>query len=107
MSICAEITTHYNSNLYKTPNQKILKKVIQNLKQMKLLSKDEKIIFSEVFRTKYSYVIKDKNYTKNINSILDYLKKMDIISLGRNAEFKYINMDQAITAAKLQVIKTN
>lgn len=107
MSICAEITTHYNSNLYKTPNQKILKKVIQNLKQMKLLGKDEKIIFSEVFRTKYSYVIKDKNYTKNINSILDYLKKINIISLGRNAEFKYINMDQAITAAKLQVIKTN
>lgn len=106
-SVCAEITTNYNSKLYKNSNKKIFNMVREGLSKMNIISKNEKIIFKEVFRTKYSYVIKDKNYSKNINSILNYLKKRNIISLGRNAEFKYINMDQAIQAAKQLVSKKN
>ena len=49
-----------------------------------------------VFKTKHAYVVRDKFYKEALKTSLSYINKKSIISLGRNAEFEYINMDEAI-----------
>lgn len=58
--------------------------------------------FEEVIATnytKYAYIIFDKNYSRNIKIINDYLDQQEIFRVGRFAEWKYYNMDICIQAA--------
>ncbi len=36
------------------------------------------------------------DYREKLSLALDYLNNLGIVSVGRNAEFEYINMDEAI-----------
>ena len=48
----------------------------------------------------YAYVIYDTNHRKNTDIVLNYLKSINIIPLGRFGTFEYINSDKAIELAK-------
>jgi UDP-galactopyranose mutase len=49
---------------------------------------------------KYAYVIYDLDHKKNVEIIHDYLKKSNIIPIGRFGEWEYLNMDKAILSGK-------
>jgi len=60
------------------------------------LLKRESVHFQRVYRTKHAYVVRTFDYDKKLGLVLDYLNALGIVSVGRNAEFEYINMDEAI-----------
>ena len=53
---------------------------------------------------KYAYVIYDLNHNKNVNIIHRYLRKNNIIPIGRFGEWEYYNMDKTIISGKNAVI---
>ena len=54
------------------------------------------VTFRRVHRTKQAYVVRTFDYREKLSLALDYLNNLGIVSVGRNAEFEYINMDEAI-----------
>ena len=44
------------------------------------------------------------DYLDNLSKVLEYLNGLGIISVGRNSEFEYINMDEALRRA-LEAVK--
>jgi protoporphyrinogen oxidase len=105
-SIVAEITALENSILWKIRDKEIEKRVIDDLDKLGII-KRKKICYSRVKRTKYAYVIYDKNYYRNITIVKDYLKKKGIILCGRFAEFEYLNMDACVERGKSLARKIN
>ena len=55
-------------------------------------------IFTNSF--KYAYVIYDKGHRRNTDTVLNYLRSINIEPLGRFGTFEYINSDKAIELAK-------
>ena len=49
---------------------------------------------------KYAYVIYDLDHRRNTDTVLNYLKSINIEPLGRFGTFEYINSDKAIELAK-------
>ncbi len=62
---------------------------------MKLIDRDN-VQFCKVHRTKHAYVVRSFDYRQNLTTALDYVNGLGIVSVGRNAEFEYINMDEAV-----------
>jgi protoporphyrinogen oxidase len=60
-----------------------------------------------VVRSKYAYVIYDKDYLKNVGIVKNYLEKLGIILCGRFAEFEYLNMDACIQRGRSLAEKIN
>jgi protoporphyrinogen oxidase len=44
----------------------------------------------------YAYVIYDLDHRQNVDTVLNYLKSIGIMSLGRFAEFEYLNTDGVV-----------
>ena len=97
-SIVAEITAQKKSSLWKMSDKEIEKKVIDDLDKLGLV-KRKKICYSQVKRTKYAYVVYDKEYYKNIKVVKDFIRKQGIILCGRFSEFEYLNMDECVKRA--------
>jgi protoporphyrinogen oxidase len=97
-SIVAEITALERSNTWKLSDTKIIKQVIGDLDSLGIINK-KKICFAKVKRTKYAYVIYDKNYYKNIKVVKDFIRKQGIVLCGRFSEFEYLNMDECVKRA--------
>ncbi len=57
------------------------------------------IEFKRVNRARYAYVVRTFDYRENLEKVLKYLDGLGIVSLGRNAQFEYINMDEAVRRA--------
>lgn len=97
-SVICEITFHPKSNLAKMKDKVILKNTIDGLHSRKIIDKN-KIIFKKVLRFPYAYVVYDKNYGKNTKKLYGWLKSKKIHTVGRFAEFQYLNMDACIRHA--------
>jgi protoporphyrinogen oxidase len=95
MAVSAEITTNPGDGVHELSDDEIVRRVIDGLETMDLLRRD-KVRFSRVHRTKHAYVVRTFDYNAKLRAALDYLNSLGIISVGRNAEFEYINMDEAI-----------
>ena len=65
------------------------------LETMELLRRSD-VTFTRVHRTKHAYVVRTFDFQQKLSKALDYLSSIGIVSVGRNAEFEYINMDEAI-----------
>ena len=102
-AIIVEITTRYNSKVWKAKESLLFKKIVSDLKKLNIIS-NEAIIYKKMFKFKYGYVIYDLNYQNNIKIIKNYFNKIGIKLCGRFAEFEYLNMDQCIERA-LRIIK--
>jgi protoporphyrinogen oxidase len=94
-SILAEITVKPDDPLLKTSSDEVASIVVDELDRLKILSKD-KVIFKNVFQHKYAYPILDSNYQECVERIRVFFNRMGVELVGRFAEFKYINMDDAI-----------
>ena len=100
-----EITTNFNDevyNMYKNKFKTIATKLLKDLGYID----NQKIEYFNVFKTKHAYVVRNKLYKKALKTSLSFIKSKSIISLGRNAEFEYINMDEAIRRT-FEVLKSH
>jgi protoporphyrinogen oxidase len=94
-SILAEITVKPDDPFLQKKNEEIANTVIEELDRLKILSKD-KVIYMNVFKNRYAYPILDTHYQECIGRIGTFFSEIDVEPVGRFAEFKYINMDDAI-----------
>ncbi|HVN64718.1 MAG TPA: FAD-dependent oxidoreductase [Candidatus Binataceae bacterium] len=95
MAITAEITTNPGDGIHELGDDDVLRKVVAGLETMGLLRAAD-LRFSRIHRTKHAYVVRTFDYSDKLKLALDYLNGLGIISAGRNAEFEYINMDEAV-----------
>lgn len=97
-SIQAEITCRANSREWRMSVEEILEHTISGLEKRNLL-KRESVTLTDVKRSRYSYVVYDSNYEKNVKIIRDWFPKQGIHLVGRFSYFEYINVDAAIERA--------
>jgi protoporphyrinogen oxidase len=93
--IAAEITTNPGDGIHELDDDALVDLVVDGLVDLGLMQRD-KLRFKKVERTRHAYVIRTFDYEENLKAGLDYLDSLGIISCGRNAEFAYINMDEAV-----------
>jgi protoporphyrinogen oxidase len=94
-AITAEITTNPGDGFHELDDDEIIRQVVDGLETMELLKHGE-VTFTRVHRTKHAYVVRTFDYQQKLSKALDYLSSIGIVSVGRNSEFEYINMDEAI-----------
>jgi len=97
-SIQAEITCRVSDKEWKMSDDAILEHVISGLEARKLLDR-KKVVLTDVKRSRYSYVVYDNHYQKNVNIIRDWFPKQGIHLVGRFSYFEYVNVDAAIERA--------
>jgi len=97
-SIQAEITCKISDPEWKMSDKDILNHVISGLESRNLLDR-KKVVLTDVKRSRYSYVVYDNNYQKNVAIIRDWFPKQGIHLVGRFSYFEYVNVDAAIERA--------
>ncbi|MDW8034684.1 MAG: FAD-dependent oxidoreductase, partial [Nitrososphaerota archaeon] len=101
-SILAEITVKQEDPLFHKRNEEIADMVVDELDGIKIFSKDD-VAYLRVFKIKYAYPLLDSYYQENINKIKKFFDSIGVKLIGRFAEFKYINMDDAIRNAAMHL----
>ncbi len=91
-AITVEITFPPGHTLDSEPQEKIVKRVIDDLAKLKIIKKEE-VCETDIQKIDYSYVVYDIEHEKTIKYIKDYFNTMGIHLCGRFAEFQYLNMD--------------
>jgi protoporphyrinogen oxidase len=94
-AITAEITSNPGDGVHVLTDEEISQQVIDGLETMELLRRSD-VRFIRVNRTRYAYVVRTFDYRERLGRALDYLDNLGIVSVGRNAQFEYINMDEAV-----------
>lgn len=105
-SLVIEITAKENDSTWALSDEELLEHSIQGLSGCRLLD-PKKICLKKVVRSKYAYVIYDKDYLKNIGIVKNYIEKLGIVLCGRFAEFEYLNMDACVQRAQNLAEKIN
>jgi protoporphyrinogen oxidase len=94
-SALAEITARSDDPIFYDSSEKIADIVIDELNMLGIISK-EKVSYKKVFKIRYAYPLLDSNYRGSFKKIEAFFNSIKIKLVGRFAEFKYINMDDAI-----------
>ncbi len=94
-AVAAEITTNPGDGYHERSDDELIETVIDGIEQMGLIER-ARVEFRAVYRTKHAYVVRTFDYSEKLRRALDYLDSLGITSVGRNAEFEYINMDEAV-----------
>ena len=95
VTLMAEVTFRPDSYLSTIKKDEIEKIVINDLVKLGFI-KSEDVVSVETRTEKYAYVIYDLNHRKNADVVLGYLRNMGIESVGRFAEFEYLNTDGVV-----------
>ena len=96
---CGSIYTEISYSNHKPLTPNIEKNIIKSLIKLKLL-REKNIIVKKVLNIKYAYVIYNKFWKESVPQIKNYLKKNDIISIGRYGGWEYSAMENAINYGK-------
>ncbi len=96
-----EITYRKNDQIDKMSNKEIKLKIIKDLISLKFLKKNNDIIKYDIKDFKYAYVIYDINHRTNVDKLIKYYKKNNIICSGRFGSWEYLNSDQVIKQSKI------
>ncbi|MBV9836111.1 MAG: FAD-dependent oxidoreductase [Alphaproteobacteria bacterium] len=102
-AIMAEITTNAGDGVHELSDEALYAHCIEGLTKMGMVDADA-IRFKAIHRTKFAYVVRTFDYATHLKTVLDYVSSLGIVSVGRNAEFEYINMDEAVRRS-LEVVK--
>jgi protoporphyrinogen oxidase len=94
-TLMAEVTFRPGSYFGSLSQSAVVEKVIDGL--VKLGFVDRKDVLDTAIRVEeYAYVIYDLDHRQNVDTVLNYLKSIGIMSLGRFAEFEYLNTDGVV-----------
>ncbi|MCK4730048.1 MAG: FAD-dependent oxidoreductase [Candidatus Aenigmarchaeota archaeon] len=105
-SVVAEITFNDGDNISRMKDDEIIKKVIDDLDDKKIIDKNL-VCYRKIIRLKYAYVVYDLEYEKNIIKIHKFFEGLGIDLCGRFSEYKYLNMDACIKSARDYVKNNN
>lgn len=97
-SVLAEITCDLNDAIWKTKDENIIERTVNELSQLRIINAKD-VCFTKVNRTEYAYVISDIDYNSNLRIVKNYFDQIGIGLVGRFSEFKYLNMDACIESA--------
>jgi protoporphyrinogen oxidase len=97
-AIAAEITTNPGDGVHELSDAEVERKTIDGLETMGLLKRGA-VEFARTHRTRHAYVVRTFDYREKLALALEYMDSLGIVSVGRNAEFEYINMDEAVRRA--------
>jgi protoporphyrinogen oxidase len=97
-TILAEITYQPGDEMSNTPDSELINEVLRMLESMEICTPDQ-VVFSSVERQPFAYVVYDLGYLKNIATIKDFCRSLEIPLVGRFAQFEYLNMDGCIRSA--------
>jgi protoporphyrinogen oxidase len=95
MAVTAEITWDPRGVDPPPSDEALIARVLDGLARMGIATPDA-VSFRAVHRTRYAYVVRTIGYAERLKPVLDYIAGLGIVSVGRNAEFEYINMDEAV-----------
>lgn len=94
-TLMAEVTFRPGSYLASLPKEHIVEQVLHGLVSMKFIEMHD--VIDTVIRVEhYAYVIYDLAHRQNADFVLNYLKDKGIRSVGRFAEFEYLNTDGVV-----------
>ena len=105
-SLIAEITTNPGDGVHEMSVEAITERVVEDLHREGSIDK-QKVIVTDVTRSKYGYPVYDLNYYKNIKVLNDYFASIDVDLCGRFAQFEYINSDECMRRAIALADKLN
>ncbi len=90
-----EITVNEGDGIYEKSDKFFINHCYKKILETNLF-KNIKLQYTNVERTEYAYVVRDFKHKQNLNTCLNFINKKGIYSLGRNAQFLYINSDEAV-----------
>lgn len=74
----------------------IWRDVFAGLVKMGLVNDDFEPSFLRIHRTRNAYVVPTHGHRERLKTCLDFIDSLGIVSVGRNAQHEYINMDETI-----------
>lgn len=92
-SLYAEIS--YSKEKY-LDKEKAVRDTVRNLKELSIICDDEEIEACLPLDIKYGYVIFDEHRKRAVETIINYLIKFNIHSIGRYGSWKYMSMEDVI-----------
>ena len=91
--ICAEIT---NPSLIHLTNEELIERSIKDLIKTNTIKNRDALFDTHVIRLKNIYPIYDIHYKENLQHVLDFLEKHNILTIGRFGLFNYNNVDHCL-----------
>lgn len=95
-SVLAEITYNRGDEISKMSDSELISHVTDGLLEMKIIKDKSSVVYSDVSRFEYAYVVYDLDYLKNVKIMKEYFESVGIELVGRFSEFEYLNMDGCI-----------
>lgn len=95
-SILAEITFNEGDAISEMSDEEIADGAIETLCRMDILKSPDDAVYKTVERFEYAYVVYDTEYQDNVKIVRDFIESAGIDTVGRFAEFEYLNMDGCI-----------
>ncbi|MDD5560905.1 MAG: FAD-dependent oxidoreductase [Candidatus Omnitrophica bacterium] len=96
-AIYAEVAYSRNKPINKN---RIIPKIINDLKSCGILSRKNRVSVLDVNDIKYGYLIYDKYYLRATAAIKNFLLRNNIIACGRYGSWQYMSMEDAILDGK-------
>ena len=91
-TLLAEVTFRPGSYLASKSADAIASEVVRDLCRLGFIDVED-LVATAVRTEKYAYVIYDLDHRRNVDTVLQYLRAQGILSVGRFAEFEYLNTD--------------
>ncbi len=97
-SAMAEITCDAGDAVWSSPDDALVEHVVERADHLGVFRRSE-MILARVARTRYAYVVFDRDHRRNLDAVEAYARKTGLHLLGRFGQFDYINTDQVILRA--------
>lgn len=91
-----EVTYREGSYISALSDKMLFNKICSGLKKIKYIKDRKDINFYELKKFSHAYVIYDLDHRKNVDDLIKYYKKQNIIVNGRFGSYEYLNSDQII-----------
>ncbi len=97
-SAMAEITCDVGDEVWSSPDAALIEHVVERADRLGVFRRAD-VTFARVARTRYAYVVFDRDHRRNLDLVTSYTAKQGLHLLGRFGQFEYINTDQVILRA--------
>ena len=94
-SAVAETTCVAGDDVWTAPDEELVEHVVERAHALGVFRRQD-VVLAKVARTRYAYVVYDRDHARNLALVNAYAEKADLRLLGRFGQFDYINTDQCI-----------
>jgi protoporphyrinogen oxidase len=94
-TLMAEVTFRPESYISTLSQDEIVRQTIAGLVKMGFVEDDD-VVATEIRYERYAYVIYDLDHRQRVDRLLGWLEEQQIRSVGRFAEFEYLNTDGVV-----------